>query len=357
MHDLKITEILLRKRREHAPESIESQWRLVGLKPRERLPEDFDIRQYLSHVGFSTQEIPDVATREHPTRYGLVIHASNVSRLVEKCHTFGDVLEHDPFAPSTRDVQAHGEDEAKRIALRQTINEAVQAICEGGHEASGSVYRTVIADKNFELALELAILKWDIEVISWPQPFHSAQLTKILKDPKSEVVEKFTRRLLLICVECCEKYTASDESDRLEWDSGNWLHILEWDGGDWLRPFDAAIENSIVKKSEPVDPHVVYLFRRILEQVGGKQNRRQHRYKANYTIDKNASLCLEFLGLRCSRRLGDSDQDTISDALQKSKLYRDVPESRLPDVQKGRDSLLAETPLGIPKDSMVIPSL
>ena len=156
---------------------------------------------------------------------------------------------------------------------------------------------------------------------------------------------------MFLCLNWCERYDAPPALD-----------ILERDQKDWLQPFRGSctdLSEVSVAADVPIgireesEWQTISLFRTLLESSGGKLGCRQHNFGINYTTRQNASLCANLLGVSCSRQFGRFDPKEMQSAPSKSKLFRAVSKSDIPDTLEWSLRMMAQVPVGFPDNYLV----
>lgn len=146
------------------PDFSDGPWTLVRLFPRGILLKDFDLDQILRDSGITMKTVPYIVKNENQRSYELVVAMPCLDLLSKIPRDFRLVVNYDPFEPAVEDIRIHGIWEAKNRARISTLNNAAEAIRNGWGYGPGECYRNVIGKAGLVIALEKAILNWDIQV-------------------------------------------------------------------------------------------------------------------------------------------------------------------------------------------------
>jgi len=149
--------------RELHPSQNKGPWILVCLSSDQILSEDFDLGGHFSDLGITVDMVPNVSECKNQRSYELVVAASCLPALL-KDHWFRLNSPYNPTKPAEGDVRIHGTPEAKRRAQTGFLHNAVKAIRRGWGPGPEVCYRDAARLSGLKVALERAILVWDILV-------------------------------------------------------------------------------------------------------------------------------------------------------------------------------------------------
>lgn len=153
---------------------------------------------------------------------------------------------------------------------------------------------------------------------------------------------------LFFSLGCCEECHTLNIRER---DQNDWLQFFRNGHMDLFRLLIAAdLSIEIRKESER---QTISLFRSFLEFFHDRVNCRQHNFGMDYTTSQNASLCVTFLGIFCSRQFGHFDLEEMQDALFKSKLFAEQSRSDMPNILDWGLYMMACVPVGFSDNYLV----
>ncbi|KAL9045619.1 MAG: hypothetical protein Q9214_001366 [Letrouitia sp. 1 TL-2023] len=270
---------------------------------------------------------------ENQEFFELTVATPCLDLLSKISHDFELVVDYDPFEPAEEAIRIHGTWEAKKRARITTLDNAVEATCNGWGYRPAECYRSAFSKAGLGTELERAILNWDIQ--------HS--------DPG--ILKRFTQNLLYFSLRCCDRYDTLSAHD-----------ILERDQNDWLQPFrnvHTDLSGLLMAADFPIgirkglEQQTIYLFRSFLEFSNGKVDCRQHDLGIDYTTSQNASLCASFLGFSYSRQFGRFDPEDMAGALSRSKIFAEQSKPDIPNTLDWGLHMMAYVPIGFPDNYLV----
>lgn len=138
-------------------------WSFVRFSAKKILPQNFDLDRFLRESGITIDMVPHLVELKHTRSYRLVV-ATPCLEALARFNDFELVLDHDPFEPAEEDVCLYGIWEAEKRARMNTLTIGAEAIRNGWGCGPAECYRKVSEDAGLRIALERAILNWDIQV-------------------------------------------------------------------------------------------------------------------------------------------------------------------------------------------------
>ena len=144
-------------------------------------------------------------------------------------------------------------------------------------------------------------------------------------------------------------------------DSKDVLELLAKDQDDLLQPFQDCRTSPMKplsghKKStrSELEKHVVFLFRSLLELAGGRVDSRQRAFEQEYTFNENFDLYMIIVGVAGDNPFGEFNLEEMCATLRKSKVFNKSTFSKTA-INKLIVEMMECLPLGVPKESLVIP--
>jgi len=140
------------------------------------------------------------------------------------------------------------------------------------------------------------------------------------------------------------------------------LDLLAKDHDDLLQPFrkdhmdlcEAALENEVpIKTLERSKLQTISLVRGLLEFSGGRVDCRQHAFDPEYTASDNLSQCGILIGITGINRFGNFDSEKMYNALLKSKVFAEDPDTSALDTVTWSIHMMNFLPIGFPKRYLV----